>query len=348
MRKILTSVRKFFAFYFSGFFSTLSRSGKLAGGISTLLGILVGYIRYRAGRDDVMKESAWQIPISAFLFFVVAMLFYVPFRKHEQLNETFARRRRRTAASIKRLRRRYRLEIKGLRTYVREQMDARAGAERNLKRALDQQTVTKAVLAETQSDVSALTSERDSLKSQLEELTKYKLFLLIDFERRPDPRDHWETVESTASVYLDHDVVNTFVLKAELIVLLENRGHDKVTIRKAWAQLLRMTSRGREKEIPLKRKLGLETHPLTMSPSTLDGYTVEPLTRGVPFILNWSCELSERIGERLDQNCFLRISMDAMNQDLFTVDLDVDWKARATDTAVRVTPRTSAQYCVQR
>jgi hypothetical protein len=202
--------------------------------------------------------------------------------------------------------------------------------------------------------VKAVESERDLLKSELEERDRYKLFLIVDFKPFPSPY-RAEFHQSEVSLHLHEDVVafepgqpielSWSTLTADLIIFFENRHADKVVIRTVGVSLLRKTPRGNEKSIPFKTER-LNTYPITSSPSTLDGYTVKGLSITTPMRLQYHMELGARLGQRLNHDCFLRVTMDAMNQPPFNVDIDVDWeKARNSDGPVPVSPRSElAQF----
>lgn len=61
-------------------------------------------------------------------------------------------------------------------------------------------------------------------------------------------------------------------------------------------------------------------------------------------------EIKAMIGERLDKNCFLRLSMSVMGQALYHLDFDVNW-AQARKRMGRwnhIIPRMSASSYVQK
>lgn len=195
-------------------------------------------------------------------------------------------------------------------------------------------------------EISNLKRSNKSLGDQLQKLLEYKLFLIVHTESFPDPRDPWETLTSEVSLYYDIVKVDplwvshTVMLKAHLVFFLENRANEKAVIRTLRLSLLRRTSRGRDKKVRLSRQLSIELSPITSAPLSLDGYSIDGMMMTPTFILHGYAEMSQRIARRLNQNCFLRLSMDAMNQSPFDIDLDVDWeKARNTSSAIPVTPR---------
>jgi hypothetical protein len=191
-----------------------------------------------------------------------------------------------------------------------------------------------------QAEKEAVGEERDSLKAQIEELTKYTLYLVVDTDLHfGEPHDVWDVFQSNAGLFLDAGVPVPYDLSiadsmglfsVDLRIFFENRGTNKVIIRTVRASLLRKTGKGREKRIRTGKVLPIEVRPITSSPLTLDGWWVEGLMMTQPMYFRWKCELADRIGRRLNRNCFLRISMDAMNQPLFNVDLDVDWETSRT------------------
>jgi hypothetical protein len=138
-------------------------------------------------------------------------------------------------------------------------------------------------------------------------------------------------------------------LKTDFVSYFENCSSETVAIRTGTVLLLRKTRRGREKEIRLIQRWPMEVKPIDSAPATLDGWRIEGMMITPRFKLSRHFEISGRIGERLDQNCFFRISVDAISHPKIDIDLDVDWKkARDSGSLVRITPRTSAQYQVHR
>ena len=224
----------------------------------------------------------------------------------------------------------------------------------------NQQAAVQAQRRQLETQIERLKEQVRGLTSQLEERNKHRLFLLVNTKRGvPCSSDPWETHESTASLYRNSLTLHPeserqrksirFILKADFVCLFENRSSDTVTIRTCTVSLLRQTSRGREKEIRFIQRWPVEVKPITSSPHTLDGWRIEGMTIMPPFMLSRHFEVSGRIGERLDQNCFLRISVDAISHPQIDIDLDVDWqKARDSGRLVRLTPRTSAQYQVRK
>ena len=319
-----------------------------------------------------MISLLWQIPLTTgILFFVIMFLFYMPFSKHQELEKRVARSRRKIAASIIRLRKKHKSTVSKLNERITEMEQSHELKIKGLNNHLNaikrdrhsiagqrQHFVDKSTFLEK--ELRSVEQERDSLKYQLEQQNKQKLFLFVDTNKGvTNPHDLWETYLSQASLYLDtfsfeieagRKIASTsFLLWADFVIFFENLSPHKITIRTVEVLLLRKTSREHEKEIRYIHRRPLDVKPITSSPLTFDGWSVEGMTITPHFILNCKFELTERVGRRLDQNCFFRVSVDALNHPRIDIDFDVDWqKARDSRGLVKITPRTSAQYRVHR
>lgn len=141
--------------------------------------------------------------------------------------------------------------------------------------------------------------------------------------------------------------VDYYVINANVKIHFENDAAITLTLRqRMWVSLFRRTGRGKEKEIPLDPEkeslLMLAGEGSDVTPK-LEDFVFEPLKPTKSYALFFGMGISTRYGKRLNRNCFIRLTMDAMGQLPCYVDLDVDWEAAQTEKGTTMTPRTSAR-----
>jgi hypothetical protein len=203
-----------------------------------------------------------------------------------------------------------------------------------------------------QGEFTKLKAERDTLTSQLEEQNKYKIFLEADTELNSIESDPFEFRQSGVSLTEDTDenvlhktnqilTTHSYNIEADFRIRFENKDLNKLVVYTVKVKLMRKTNRGKEKEIRLSRRI-LETQSDDrFGRAELDNLTVEGRTRTEFYWLHCDYEMHSRYGVRLNQNCFFRVTMEAMNQLPFDKDFDVDWET-ASKGVTPVTPRMSA------
>lgn len=164
-----------------------------------------------------------------------------------------------------------------------------------------------------------LETEKDSLKFQLEDLKKLRL--IVNTNRQSEVRVEVED--------------GKYFITAYLKIHVENHALVSVPLRNLEASLLRKTKRGAEKEIPRSKTplTALAGPEALLNHDVLAGRVSEPL---------WYFGVVDMLPgywKRLNHTCFLRVTMEAMRQPPYSVDLDVDWQSLGRNGKVYVTPR---------
>jgi hypothetical protein len=188
----------------------------------------------------------------------------------------------------------------------------------------------------------------NALKSELEDLKKYKLILeLVTGWRDGDVASLYQSSVSLfhSTGMLDKPTpeevsqAKLSLIKADLRIRLENNDlQHNIPMRGVWVSLMRKTSRGKEEEIPL-----VSSHVRAFEDGTGERIAFDSVTIGAgrqtpPYDLQCQFQLDAKHGKRLDRKCFLRITMKAASQPPYVVDCDADWAA-ALDGVVPVTLR---------
>lgn len=184
-----------------------------------------------------------------------------------------------------------------------------------------------------------LTAETDSLKSQLEELKKYKLIFEIITK-----------LQSTVQLYRDNQIAlieggdfaktERYIIRADLKLFFENNDVDPLIVKNMDVLLFRKDRDGNEREVALPESSidihedGSETK-INLSEMHIMGRRITN-----PYWLHCQLVLPPEYGTRISEGYFLRVNMDAMGQDLYSIDLDVNWKAARTGgSCVSIIPR---------
>lgn len=136
-----------------------------------------------------------------------------------------------------------------------------------------------------------------------------------------------------------------YVIKAYLRIRFVNHVMEKFAVDKISVSLSRVTKHGhgKRKEIPLRSRPHIElSKEGEIGKINLDsGLLISDIGKTDYYKLHADLEVQTKYGERLDENCFLRFTMEAIGQlTPYHVELNVDWDtARKKDYAVYLTPR---------
>jgi hypothetical protein len=138
-----------------------------------------------------------------------------------------------------------------------------------------------------------------------------------------------------------------YVVNAHVKIHFDNDDEIELRLqRRMTVSLFRRTGREKEKEIPLHPEIESllmvagEGSPVTPK---LEDLTFAPLKKSKTLLLFCGVGISTRYGKRLNRDCFIRLTMEAIRQLPCYVDLDVDWEAAKTEKGSAITPRTSAR-----
>lgn len=166
----------------------------------------------------------------------------------------------------------------------------------------------------------SLETEKSRLESQLEDLNKLRLVV---------------NARHQSEVRMEVDEGGTYVVTAYLKLSVENHAVAPVPIKKLETFLYRDTGRGIKKEVPRSRAL------LTALAyaDELAGHEAGAGRETAPAWFHSEFDMPPRYWKLLNHTCFLRVTMWAMRQPPYSIDLDVDWKALEQHGKVFVTPR---------
>jgi hypothetical protein len=134
--------------------------------------------------------------------------------------------------------------------------------------------------------------------------------------------------------------VDYYALNANVKIHFENNDTHQLMLKKRMeVSLLRKTGRGKEKIIPLQSQptLIVMVEGGTERPK-LEDLRFPPITKTQSYIFYFGMRVPTRYGKRLNHNCFIRITMEAMRQPPYSVDLDVNWE-EALKGGSSMTPR---------
>lgn len=168
-----------------------------------------------------------------------------------------------------------------------------------------------------------------ALKPQLEEQETHKLIIEVDTSLESQVLLFHET----DNIYpngiergrYDHYIVNTY-----LRLRFVNNDVHPTTVRKVNVSLVREVG-GRRNEIPLRT-----SYPPNIEKGTGQGIQRVNIDDGIPiaaselttyFKLNQILELRTEDAEKLDADCFLRVTTLSQRQSPYTIDLKADWAA---------------------
>jgi hypothetical protein len=128
---------------------------------------------------------------------------------------------------------------------------------------------------------------------------------------------------------------------ADIRIRFTNRNINKIMVTKLEVSLLRKTWSGKERAIPTVESYGVVYE--EASTQKINWHELDFLGTRVGtanYQLSWIFEISKEAMEKLNKNCFLRITMEAMRQPPYSIDLDVDWKQAISEVST-VSLRTS-------
>lgn len=156
--------------------------------------------------------------------------------------------------------------------------------------------------------ISMLESERDSFKSQLEELRKWRVTFKVDKQSQV----HYSHIEE-----MSHFTAN-------LLMQFENTSEQDLTMYGVDLSLYKQDESGEEKKLDFNvRSIAIERYPKT-------SYVVN-FSRGLKLIAGelsspylFRFDMEQLFIEELTADCFLRVTMSAMNQDPLSKDYVID------------------------
>ena len=181
--------------------------------------------------------------------------------------------------------------------------------------------------------------DRDSLKSKLDELTTFKVVPVVDIEPRHSDTGH--RVHSAVFIAYDALVVGAppdkLLLKVDLRVRFDNQVAAITRIRGLTVLLRRETEQGETRETKLRFSAREEE---SRSKVNLGELSIQPAQMTSYYRLDCEAEIDKDWARMLDEDCFLRIVMEAIQQPRYCIDLSVDWgTARLTDSLADLTLR---------
>lgn len=192
------------------------------------------------------------------------------------------------------------------------------------------------------SEVSKLRSQVSDQSKQIQELSGPTLVFQV--ERCP-----------YCSITLSHEQytfdppggepreVDSYMINATVQIRFQNHSLYQTMLTKGMeASLVRKTRNGKEKAIPLLQATTIVAGEGSPVLDKLEEIRFEPTSKTKSYVVSFGMELLTRYGKRLNQNCFIRITMEAMRQPPCYVDLVVNWEDALSGRAA-VTPRTSAE-----
>jgi hypothetical protein len=192
-------------------------------------------------------------------------------------------------------------------------------------------------------DLAAVKAERDVLRSKVDELTKHGLLLDVDLE--PHTSNTSQKVRSR--LYVSYDALNTasvenepYLIKGFLRIRFDNHVGVATGVRSLTVCLRRETDQGaREARLTFEACEEQTRAKADLALQIIQAAQISPC-----YELDCEGELEKDWGKLLDENCFLRIKMEAAGQPPYCVDLNVDWQtARLTDSPAFFTPRRAGE-----
>jgi hypothetical protein len=180
-----------------------------------------------------------------------------------------------------------------------------------------------------QSEINALTSQLKEKERRIEKLSEHKLLLEVD-------------TEFQSQVYVEYrGKEGKYLLRANIKVRFQNNDTNPVTAKKIGASLFRETEGGEKQKI-LNSDAVIEI--LEVGSTTkinLDEVRIPGKGLAGSFWLYCTLEADTKHIKPLDHTCFCRVTMDAVGQPPYSVDLDADWEGALTSKGpVMLTPRT--------
>lgn len=225
--------------------------------------------------------------------------------------------------------------------YIYEQVQGELRQEKQttLELRKDNETYYKQTIAvdeitrKQQDDIESLETQVRALQSELDNLKVYKLKFEID-------------APSRSHIIVTSFYYETFNVMMRLYIRFENSDIHPLTVKRVSVLLIKKGEDETESEIPLidsnlyeatyveegrlsKKEYKWDSRNLSVSGRDWTPYhTIEGHIDA-----NGDCR------EMLDSNCFLRVTMEAMNQPPYSLDFNADWN-RAEGSWVHIIPRT--------
>lgn len=273
-----------------------------------------------------MLNLVWQIPLIIFVCFVVITLFLIPYRELQKYRD----KANKTEVEL-------RDEIKRLGTEHSRKLD-------EVTNQLNTHFYREVLPEETNKlkvQLTALMTEIDALKSQLESLTK------LVFEVHNVWSSRVYGIDATTKPFeFDH-----YALTASLKILLVN--NDTQNPKYFWnmkLSLMRKSGNGQEieEEVPL---VGLSLVQVTDDEGSAihyrNGLTVGAGRRAYHwFVFNFT--LTTEYLKELNQHCFMRLTMEAAGQPPYRADIYIEWDKVRQPSGAYITPQTVVRYSLAR
>jgi hypothetical protein len=171
-------------------------------------------------------------------------------------------------------------------------------------------------------EVSGLKSETQSLRAYLAELTKLKLVVILNNKSEVDMKQFEDDVAAEKDRY---------TVGINLLARFENHDATPKRILSVELALYRKTGRGNVKIIPRSEgfifpiETDYEFGNMRDVISDKAELSAGEITK--PYWLCCTVSIPARYGKRLNQKCFIRVTMEAMRQPPYVIDLYVDWEA---------------------
>lgn len=307
--------------------------------LSTTLGIIIAAILYYTKpRETAMKEMLaplwWQIPLMGGACFLVVSLFLVPYRKYKE--------RDRDAVGKEKQRR---VDIEALNEAHRKELEEAAQQNTYFYREV-------------------LPEETNKLKAQLTALIAERDLLRAEFDK---PRLKFEvnTALSTSEVLVRHnrerfappgiepDQYDQYEVTANLHILFDNEDADQIVARSMKAALMRINRGrgGREKEIPHQVEMrSFFFHEDARRLNNGKGLVIPARTRTEYKEFYFRFDTPTPYGKRLNENCFIRVTLEAMGQPPYCADIFPNWEDARKHGRIYLNPtlqpKTRIQYRV--
>lgn len=192
-------------------------------------------------------------------------------------------------------------------------------------------------------EIAALETERDSLKAQLEELNEPKL----TFEINQSLEGKFFAIHDTSTFAPSgiHPVTrNRYIIKVFLKARFVNKHPDPILAEKMTLSLHETTVDGEEREITSERSRNVKATIQHMVVNWETGLLVPGTYRSHYYDMSDDLIVSGKDGARLNERCFLRLTMYAMNQRSYIADIYIDWDEARQSTGTFLLPKTLVRY----
>jgi hypothetical protein len=149
----------------------------------------------------------------------------------------------------------------------------------------------------------------------------------------PDPSLEWCGVPKPSASYL---------FKAHFRVRCENPAPYQRAVRSVRFSLMRVTGRGEPKPIPMVTERTEVEEEGNRSRVELVDFTVAAGAFTPWYWFTSHFQLRQRYATRLNEKCFVRLTMEAVNQDAKVLDFGVNWDEVMSKAFAPLTPKTPA------